>query len=274
MSVSNLRWQEICETETASTIDGTLFCADVASARQSPIDDYYEYVEHLLTLGDEQALLDSETLGRLLMLGLVSGVETYLRSLIAELLRVCPISRDAVATQLIPFGSIDYYGAEGPEKGLFDGISLAGADEVRKASRKLLGVDLGNGGSINAALAEFDKLCHLRHAAVHARGSLGRGNAAGLGLTIGGSAPTLCLTLPTLHRAGIVCHSTVRAYNRFIFVETVHRWIGAGRLSGVWVNDEAVFKPLYFLFHSTRDGVGPGTAYNCFRSVASMAGLP
>lgn len=53
----------------------------------SPIDDYYDYVGHLMALGDEASLDASEVLGRQLLLGLVSGVEQHFRSTITKVLR-------------------------------------------------------------------------------------------------------------------------------------------------------------------------------------------
>jgi hypothetical protein len=260
-------WLQVCENESAVSLTVGACCADVTYATASPIDDYYSYVEHLLTLGDAAALQGSETLGRLLLLGLVSGVEAYFRAVLAGALRVCPVSRANAADHMIPFGAIDYYGVDEIELGLFDAASLAGADEIKKGTKKLLGIDVHASSSVDVALREFDKVCHLRHAAVHARGTLGRGNASALGFASDEGRRSLKLDLPALHQAGTVCHSTVRAYNRFLYEKLVRRWRKDGLFAGSWDADGSAFQPLFELFRSKRDAVGPKSAYSAYRSL-------
>src|SRR5439155_1081418 len=103
-----------------------------------------------LTLGDQAALVASPTLGRLLVLGLVSGVELYFRAILTGLLRCCPICRGHAADQVIPFGAIDYYGSDEVEWGLFDAMSLAGATEIRTRTQRLLAIDVRPGTSVSA----------------------------------------------------------------------------------------------------------------------------
>jgi hypothetical protein len=265
--VPEAAWLQVCEPEEASVLSTGDFCSDTIAPGGSPIDDYYEYVEHLLTLGDEVALQASPTLGRLLVLGLVSGVELYFRAILAGLLRCCPICRAHASDQLIPFGTLDYYGSDDVEWGLFDAMSLAGAREIRTRTQKLLAIEIRAGTSISAALDEFDKVCHLRHAAVHSRGTLSRGNAVALGIGRDAGRRTLTISLPALHQAAAACHSVVRAYDRFLFEQTLHRWFGTEMLTGEWESDRRIFKPLFDLVYSRRDALAPSSAYNCYRKL-------
>ena len=267
--MSEPNWTEICECESAGEVVAQDYCRQATAPEQSPIDDYYTYVEDLLLLGDAKKLESTDTLGRLLLLGLVTGVELYFRSILAGVIRVCPVSRRIAADQLVPFGAVDFYGPAAVEWALFDTYSLAGADEIRTRTRKLLGIELQRANSsIEAAMNEFDKLCHFRHAAVHARGTLGRGNAVALGLAEVGANTAVHLTLPTLHAAGVACHSVVRAYNRFVFRKLVERWIGESVLGGTWTSDKARFTELFRLFRSRIDKTGPTNAYHAYRAVA------
>jgi hypothetical protein len=268
--VSDPRWACVCQPETSTALDTEAFCSAIPEVVQSPIDDYYTYVEHLLTLGRPASLSGSDTLGRLLLLGLVSGVEVYFRTVLAGVIRVCPISRTNAANQPISFGAVDYYGVDLVEWGLFDESSVASAAEIRSRTKKLLGIELPKNESIDSALREFDKLCHLRHAAVHARGTLGRGNATALEVDPKDGRMALQLRLSTLHQAGAACHSAVRAYNRFVYRRTVERWIEAGRFTGSWAEDRVRYQPLFDLFHSRRDRTGPRNAFQAFRSLASV----
>ena len=180
----------------------------------SPIDAYYEFSEKVLQLGDASALANSPILGRLLLLGLVSGVEAYLRSVLAGVLKICPLSRKQAADQPLTLSALDYYGIDEVELGLFDRSSLAGANEVRSWTKRLLGLDLDGGCS--AALSEYDLVCHLRHASVHAQGILGSGNARELGLAAPGRQ-SVSLDFGALQQVGAVCHGMVRSYNRWLY---------------------------------------------------------
>lgn len=269
--MSEPRWAQICEPESSATVSAPDFCVAFKEPLHSPIDDYYYYVQDLMKLGDNASLAASETLGRLLLLGLVTGVERYFRSVLAGAIRVCPICRAHAGDQLVSFGAVDFYGPKSLEWALFDSSSLAGADEIRSRTKKLLNIELPKGASsIEAALSEFDKLCHLRHASVHSRGRLGRGNAAALGLGNLGANTSVALTLPTLHAAAATCHSTVRAYNKIIFRRVMERWIGADELTGQWRRDRERFSALFDLFYSRVDQVGPPNAYQAHRTLLSQ----
>lgn len=269
--MSEPAWLCVCEAEVATRLSPEDFSGAIESVRVAPIDDYYIYVEHLLTLGSEQALAESPTLGRLLLLGLVSGVESYFRSVMASALRACPLCRNAAADQLLPYGALTYYGEGHVELGLFDAASLAGATEIRKRTQALLGISLERGSSADAALETFDKICHLRHAAVHARGTLGRGNALALALSPDANRRALTVSFTALQQAGLVCHSTVRAYNKVVYRKILERWLGEGVLLGEWDSDRPTFKPLYELFRSRKDASGPSTAYQAYRSLLKSA---
>lgn len=267
---SDPKWVEICKPESTHPLDPDAFCFESSPPGTSPIDDYYDYIGHLMTLGDEPSLDDSEVLGRLLLLGLVSGVEQYFRSVIAGVLRACPESRRAAADQVIHFGAIDHYGPDGVEAALFDAASLADTDNIRKRTHKLLGIHIQDNTSVSAALREFEKVCVMRHAAVHSRGTLGRGNVRDLSIeTPEGATMVLHLTFATLQQAGAACHDVVRAYNRFLFRELVERWGSNGSLSWNWQDDKKPFSQLADLFQSTTDGTGPRRHYDRYRSVRS-----
>jgi hypothetical protein len=261
------QWTIVCEPEAATALRGADFCSGTRAGGGSPIDDYYEYVEHLLTFGGADELAASATLGRLLVLGLVSGVEAYFRGVLTALLKICPLARSHAADQQLPFGAIDYYGLEGVELGLFDRASFASAKNICGQTRNLLGIQIPDRSSVKAALDEFDKVCHLRHAAVHARGAIGRGNAAALGLDRADGLQALSVSFPALQSAGLACHSAVRAYNRFVYKKTVERWLAAGQMTRSWRQDKVLYQPLFDLFRSKRDSVGPSRAYDAYRAL-------
>ncbi len=224
----------------------------VAPAR-SPIDAYYDFAERLLRLGTPEGLDNDDLLGRLLLLGLVSGVEGYLRSVLTGLLRLCPICRGVAAEIPIPLGAFDYYSATELEYGLLDRSSLASEREVRSWVKKLWDIDTSESTTVTAALKEFDKVCHLRHSSVHAQGQLGSMSARSLGLAAGSGRQVIHVTFAGLQAAGGVCHTFVRAFNLWSWERAAERWHGKTVLCGLWRDDKSIFSSLMGLFWSVRD---------------------
>lgn len=77
-------WPKVCSSEEALALDCGKFCAPAAKATESPIDEYYAYARKVITIGTQDALEANDVLGRVLILGLVSGVEQFFRSVLAR----------------------------------------------------------------------------------------------------------------------------------------------------------------------------------------------
>ncbi|WP_125690820.1 hypothetical protein [Amycolatopsis sp. WAC 04169] len=199
-------------------------------------------------------------------MGLVAGVESYIRSILLGITITCPLSRELVADQMIAVGSIDYYGVKHVNLALFEGASFAGDTEIIKKTKQLTGVTWAPLSSVDVALKAFDRICHMRHAAIHAQGALNRGNARALGVSASnGQKLNIVIELAELHHVARVCIDFVRAYNLEIYRGIVQKWLSAKVLSGVWKNDKAFYKSLFDLFYSKHDGTGPDTAYRSYR---------
>lgn len=236
----------------------------VASSR-APIDDYYEYARSILTLGDAAQLDANVVLGRLLLLGLVSAVEQYFRSVAVRILAFCPRARRTAADQTLPFGSLDYYDSAELAFGILEGHSLAGKQEIRGRLAKVLGVNVGEGTPEAAALDEFEKVCALRHACVHSRGELSAGNARTLSLARGsGQRYALHVRLAELHQAAECCQNVVRAFNRFMFAEMLRHWAAQQYLTGTWAADKGLFSALAQTFVSQEDALVPRRPYSLY----------
>ncbi len=145
---------------------------------------------------------------------------------------------------------------------------------------KLVGFQIDQDSSAKAAFAEFDKLCQIRHAAVHARGDLSLKNLRDLGMeATRGRLLAIHLELSSLHAAASICQNVVRAYNRLAFGNTVELWIGQRLLSGTWEKDGERFTSLFALFHSRNDRRGYSNAYHAHRALVpivakALAGPP
>ncbi|SFE61342.1 hypothetical protein SAMN05421541_102610 [Actinoplanes philippinensis] len=250
------------------TLDLTRCCVPTQS-NGSPIDTFYETIRHTLTLGQPDQLRDSPTLGRLLILGLVTGTEAYFRTTLFGLTSFCPLAKDSLADSEIAFGAIDFYGADQAALGLFERVSFAGKLGIKEMSKKIAGLTWVDRSSLGVAVSDFEKVCHMRHAAVHSQGVLNRGNARALGLGRSTGAMNVVVDMPHFHMAAKACTNLVREYNRSLYEHIVQRWIRERILVGRWSDDRKFFQPFIDLMRSQEDGLMRGTAYSVYRTLQS-----
>lgn len=261
-------WQAVNRSEQQVTINASNCCLPGHVNSSSAIDAFYGSVAEVMKLGDPQALAQNETLGRLLILGIVTVTETYFRSVIAAMVRLCPLAGTCASDQQIAFGALEFYGASELGLSLLEGISFTSTSEVKKATKSLLGLELTADESLMAALESFNQVCSMRHAVVHDHGRINRGNAKVLGLRPQvGRSLRLVVDLPNFHTAASACTNVVRAYNGFLWRRTIQRWIDAQLLRGEWQLDKDNFGRLFRLLHSSPDNTGPSNAYRAYLSV-------
>ena len=210
----------------------------------------------VMPLGRKEVLEQNDVLGRVLLMGLVSGTEMYFRTVLARLIGICPICRSNASSLTLSLAAADYYGVENLGFGLLDNISFAAKGEVLRATKKLTGFEWEpRRSSVGTAIDEFEKLSHLRHAAIHARGELNPHNLGALGLKKQ-SRTQLAIKFYNLQHAAEVCLNAVRAYDRFLFHQVTQRWIAHRKLTGNWKDDKDLFCRLLSLFRSKEESRG------------------
>ncbi|WP_409344624.1 hypothetical protein [Paenibacillus sp. MBLB4367] len=222
---------------------------------ESPIDEYYKVTTEIIKLTDPNLLDDNPVLSQLIILGLVSAVEGYLRSIFCELLDKCPYARSNASSKQIRFGALDYYDFSRLAEALFDTGSFASHAETKSKTRELLGMTFNDTSSINVALLNFNSVCHLRHCAIHSGGTLNAHNAKELGLSKDYVSKKLQPNSVTLQDAIKICHSFVRAFNQYAFNETFKKWIPSP-FRGEWIKEKRQFTQLINIFWSKIDN-GP-----------------
>lgn len=257
-------WETVSNPPEPVVLDLSSCCQPVRPIG-SAIDGFYSTTSQTLTLGTPDLLRENVTLGRLLVLGLVTGVENYFRTVLLGVTSICPLSRDAISDQMIALGAVDYYGAEQAALGLFEGISFASEAEIKKRTKQILGLTFSDTDSLGVALSNYERICHMRHASVHSQGVLNRGNARALGIPRRDVPLHLVIDLAHLHLAAKACVSAVRAYNDFAYKGILQRWITHKILVGAWDIDKKYFGPLYELFYSAIDNPCPKNVYHAYR---------
>lgn len=252
---NSFAWPLTCKREQTVTLKANNFCTRQVSTRLSPIDELFRQFRNILPLGTPDALSNNDVLGRILLLGIVSGAETYFRTILASLLNLCPISRSHAAPQTLPFGALDYYDKDEIGLGLLEGISFATEGELLKATRKITRIEWDpQKSSVGVAISQFESLAQFRHAAVHASGRIGQRNMSAIGLSL--ASQSLVVRFSELQHAAEVTVNAVRAYNQFMFQKIIERWVIQGQLTGDSAQDFALTKSLVRLFCSRQEGLG------------------
>jgi hypothetical protein len=260
-------WRDVNDPERPASADVTACCVQTQDTPVAPIDEFIRHIAHVITLGSVQGLDDSATLGRLLVLGLVTGCETYFRRVIVGILNVCPIARENAASHVVPLGAIDYYAAHEVPLALFDGKSLTEYREIQKLTRNFTGIALPDSGGLALLGEQYTRIGHLRHAAVHAHGNLTLGNVRAIGFAAADAPHQVRLTHVQLQAIAADCLSFVRAYNRTMFAELITRWVNRGVIQNRWRDDWRLVRRAHSLFYSADDGTSaadPRGAYAGF----------
>jgi hypothetical protein len=249
-------WRSICSPEQFAQFNAINYCEESRPGKLSPIDDVLLYFRSVLPLGTKEDLETNDVLGRILLLGLVSGSELFFRMLLARIIKLCPLTRRFAADQMLSLGAVDFYAPEDLGLGLMENVSFATEGELLKTTRKLTGFEWNaSKTSVGAAISQFEQLTQLRHSAVHAGGELGVRNLSAIGLTAT-SRQRLVIRFSALQEAGEICVNAVRAYNRFMHQSICERWIAGRKFSGEWSSDRVLFGRLCAVFCSRDDLLG------------------
>lgn len=168
---------------------------------------------------------------RLCLLGMTSITEEYFRAVLSGITRICPKSYVKAAKESISVAASLYYPKDGMGYALIEHLSLSDADAIKKQTIRLCDLQIPDSSSLSEALKEFDKVCHLRHAAIHSNGRLSALNAVNIGIA-GDATFKIALTLTSFQDIAEICLNTVRAYNRFIWEKTLDRWVKAKIIVG------------------------------------------
>lgn len=242
------------------------------SAAGSPVDLYYSRVEALVVRAQKAQQENEEELIPLLFLRLVSATESYVRDLLSRLPAICPIIWSKCSDQQMPLGAAFHYEKATLAVATLEHVSFSTKGEVQKQTQKITGLQTASDGSLRVALEAFESISELRHSVVHSFDELFYKNLKEMKILDSSGARYSVSISPLLFQSFVaVCHSFVRAYNRFLLDSVLDSWVEKSLLSMNWVDDKGKFVPVFDAFRSVRDGVGPPNAYRAFQKVAGRA---
>jgi len=259
-------------TPCANTV--RLFNCAYVEGSVSAIDAFIENCVQINKLWTPSEAISPE-FGRLLLLGYVSAVESFFRTVLRAIINTDAKAQSDAHSYVVPFGAVLYHDKSTVAEALLEGYSFAGEKDVRMAFTKFL--DVPNvSESIKRLLVEYEKVCQLRHCCVHRFGKLGTQNGIVLGLEQHSGALEKPLTLDMQMLQEIVwwLMSFAKTMNNYMFKTLLERSVSEKnpyRIAWRWSysKDRARFERLYKLFHTSKDANPSPSAeelYGRFRS--------
>lgn len=233
-------------------------CNHVEKA-ESAIDAYIENCREINKLWGTVDIVSPE-FSRLLLLGYVSAIESFLRSLFRSIINTDSKAKADAHSYLVPFGAVLYTSEKTVAESLMEGTSFASEANVKNAIKKFL--DVSNiPKDIETMLKEFEKICQLRHCCVHRFGKLGTQNGISLGLESHSKAleKPLVLSKDELGNIASWLMSFAKALNNFMFGILLDRSASEKnpyRITWQWkyAKDRTKFIRIYNLFFTAKDG--------------------
>lgn len=251
---------------TRQRIDtSALFDASYSEAGASPVD---QFLENCLALNRQWTTLKPieevvPELSRLILVGYVSAVEGYMRSLIRKLVHLDPYTRNICAPLQLSFAAAIHHQPAMLPDALLEEVSFSTQKVIEPSLLKFVGTKALSRGTKDL-LEEFDSILHLRHCCTHRFGKLGAKNATALGLQTHGDLleKPVRLSKMALESIADLTFSLVKSINNDVFTFVMHR-AATERLPmqakpGIgwkWhkAQDRTKYRAYYAIFCSTQD---------------------
>ena len=239
----------------------------------SAIDKYIENCKEINKLWATSTEISPE-FARLLLLGYVSAIESFIRTVLRSIINNDAKAQSDAHSYVVPYGAVLYHHKKTIAEALLEGYSFASDKDIKKALEKFL--DISNVSEpIKELLADFEKICQMRHCCVHRFGKLGTQNGIALGLESHSKAleKPLALNKDTLGNIASWLMSFAKALNNYMFRTLLDRSVSDKnpyRIEWQWTfaKDKAKFARIYLLFATTKDGIPSPSAeelYNRFK---------
>lgn len=202
---------------------------DQASAIDQFEQSLLALVKTSATLGDAT---HPDVLAEMLIVSAVGSVEAYFRHLFASLVATCPLVAENVGTSTVPYHAVRSYPRHVASLALLEGVMFSTSGVISKEIRRFTRFEVARDSDLAAAIASFEVVCRVRHAAAHWRGFLDSRAVSMLGIqSVQTQNYRLHLSLDLVQQSFAVCDYLVRLVNDTIFRLTIRNWTREGILS-------------------------------------------
>lgn len=228
---------------------------------KAPNDEFYAEVKRIVIYSSDMHMLEeNDFLGPLLYVGIISKTENYIREILAECIRLCPICKKETANRNVSLGSMMWQKNGEFERGVFENISFSDSSAIKKELKNCLHVDIKKNDLLSELLDEFDRLCQMRHAIVHSSRVLAGKNAIQLSIPPSNEKLSIKVEYAQLQECASICTACVMAFNLKLFEVMVHRWAVDWRhLTHFWdtEKEDEYFSIIWNVFSSVIDRENP-----------------
>lgn len=228
-----------------------LFDVNQSDSPQSAIDQFFQATRDLNILLPRAAY--TSQLGHLVLLGHMSAVESYFRTMIRRVILIDPIAQAAVHHKEINYAAaLHHRDLKLLPEALFERISFSSPEKILEVLKSFLGIAAQAPPQVQAILEEFGKVCQIRHCLVHRFGKLGSRNAVQLGLSKHSKLleKPLAARYEDLQVAFDILRQSVTVINNHVFYTLVTRILD---WKGTWRTDKRRFHCYYNTFATTTD---------------------
>lgn len=231
---------------------------------KAPIDAFYTEVKKIVMYCSNILMLEENSfLGPLLYVGIISRTENYIREILAECIKICPICKKELANRNVSLGSMMWQRNGEFENGIFENISFSDSSAIKKELRNCLKVEINKKELLSELLDEFDKLCQMRHAIVHSSRALAGKNAIQLNIPPSSEKLSIRVGYAQLQECASICTACAMAFNLKLFEVMGQRWaVDWRRLTDFWNEEKSdeYFSKIWDAFSSVLDRSEPDLA--------------
>ncbi len=224
----------------------------------SPIDLYWKNIQVMNKLMG--GVVENPILGLLILLGSVSAVESYFRTLICKIIVIDKEAEKKCLNHSLAYGAVltsiqHSKKIEDVAEALLEGCSFASKKNILESLKNFIGINKGQlPNELTSTLEDFEKVCHLRHCAVHRFGVLGTKNAISLdfethSVEVGNS---LQIGVDEIDNIVAICTNVIKLTNNYLFDFLIKRMVKSNHFNWKWDlrSDKTQFLKYYNLFYS------------------------
>ncbi|WP_311968994.1 hypothetical protein [Pseudomonas baltica] len=264
-----------------------LFDGSYVEKEGSPVDLFLDNSlllnKHWTSLGPTEEI--APEISRLLLIGYLSAVEGYMRSLITRLIHCDPFTRDLCAPHQVSYAAAIHHSKEALPDALLEETSFSTQKVIAPSLKKFVGLENVSVGTRNL-LEQFDQIIQLRHCCTHRFGKLGVKNASALGLHAHSKFLEKPVSLNKVSIASIadLTFTLVKSLNNDVFGFVMNRTAtgklpqrGSLGIGWTWhkARDRSMFNKYYDIFCSKKDATPSLEAeavYDLFREAHRNVG--
>lgn len=147
----------------------------------SPLDEFIANTAIINTLAGKYTEGMPAAIASLVVLGYVSAIESYFRTLIRKLINLDHRIRDAYGNHSLLYSSVIHHKPTMLPEALLEETVFSNKDAIESAY-KILASRGRCDEQLSVALMRYEKVCEIRHCCVHRFGRLGVKNARSLGI--------------------------------------------------------------------------------------------